>query len=81
MWLYIHTYSFPYDRCTRLPIKGFDNNMPEQDIREELEVLGFSVQLDLQHRPQDRDPDPAKVRFLAAHFIVTVLSGPLVSKN
>ena len=75
-----HTYSLPEDRCTRLLIKGLGKTMPEQDVREELEILGITVQSVLQLRSQRRDPDPAKDRFPTPHFIVTVARGPLVSK-
>ena len=54
--------------------------MPEQDVREELEILGIPVQSGLQLCLQRRDPDPAKDRFPTQHFIVTVVRGPLVSK-
>ena len=58
-----HTYSLPEDRCTRLLVKGLGKNMLEQDVREELEILGIPVQLVLQLRLQRRDPDPANDRF------------------
>ena len=45
-----HTYSFPEDRCTRLLVKDLSKNMPEQDVREELEILGIPVQSVLQLR-------------------------------
>ena len=38
-----HTYSLPEDLCTRFPFKGLVKNMPEQDIREELEILEIPV--------------------------------------
>ena len=40
----LHIYSLPKDRCTRFLIKGFGKNMPKQDIREGLEILGISIQ-------------------------------------
>ena len=49
--------------------------LPEQDVREELEILEIPVQLVLQLHYQHRDPDPAKDRFLTPHFIVTVARG------
>jgi Associated with zinc fingers. len=75
-----HTYSLPEDQCTRLLVKDLAKNMPEQDAREELEILGIPVQSVLQLRSQRRDPDPAKDRFPTPHFTVTVARGPLVSK-
>ena len=48
--------------------------MPEQDVREELEILGNPL---LSHR---RDPSPAKDWFSTQHFIMTVARRPLVSK-
>ena len=39
-----HTYSLLEDRCTRLLIKGLGKKMPEQDVREDLEILGITVQ-------------------------------------
>ena len=55
---------------------GLGKTMPEQDVREELEILGITVQSVLQLR----DPDPAKDRFPTPHFIVAVAHGPLISK-
>ena len=46
--LAFHTYSLPEDRCTKLLIKGLGKNMPEQDVREELEILGIPVHSVLQ---------------------------------
>ena len=75
-----HTYSLPEDGCTRLLVKGLGKNMPEQDAREELEILEIPVQSVLQLRSQRREPDPAKDRFPIPHFIVMVARVPLVSK-
>ena len=74
-----HVYSLPEDRCTRLLIKGLGKNIPEQDVRKELEILGISVQSVLQLRSQRRDPDSANDRFTTSHFIVKVARGPLVN--
>ena len=61
-----HIYSLPEDRCTRLLIKGLGKNIPEQDVREEVEILGIPVQLSSQRR----DHDPVEDRFPTPHFIV-----------
>ena len=55
-----HTYSLAEDRYTRLLVKGLGKNMPDQDVREELEILGIPVQSVLQLRSQRRDPDTAR---------------------
>ena len=75
-----HTYSLSEDRCTRPLVKGLGKNMPEQNVREELEILGIPVQSVLQLRSQRRDPDPAKDRFPTPHFILTVARGPLSAR-
>ena len=75
-----HTYSLPEDRCTRLLVKELGKNMPEQDVREELEILGIPVQPVLQLHSQRRDPNPAKDRFSTPHFIVAVARWTRVSK-
>ena len=46
-----------------VPVQRFGKNKPEQDVREELEILGIPVQSVLQLRSQLRDPDPEKDRF------------------
>ena len=56
------------DRCTKLLIKGLGKTTIEQDVREELEILGITVQSVLQLR----DPDRTKDRLPTPHFIVTV---------
>ena len=75
-----HTYSLAEDRYTRLLVKGLGKNMPDQDVREELEILGIPVQSVLQLRSQRRDPDPAKDWFPTPQFIGKVARGPIVSK-
>ena len=70
-----HNYRLPEEKCTRLLILDLGKNVPEQDVREELEILEIPVQLVLQLHSQHRDPDPAKDRFLTLHFIVTVARG------
>ena len=62
-----HTYSLPQDLCGRLMIKGLSKKMPEQDVREELEIFGITVQSVLQPRLQRRDSDSAKDRFFTPH--------------
>ena len=64
----------------RLLVKNLDRNMPESDVREELEVLGITVVSVLQLRSHRRATDTAKDRPLTPHFIVTVPRGPMVSK-
>ena len=54
--------------------------MPEQDVREEFEVLGIPVQSVLLVRSQLPDPDLAKDGFHTPYFIMTVASEALVSK-
>jgi hypothetical protein len=45
-----HIFSLPEDRCLRLLFKTLGRQMPEEDVREELENLGICVQGVLQHR-------------------------------
>ena len=61
------THSLPEDRCTRLLVKGLGKNMSEQDVREELEILGVPVKSVLQLHSQLRDPYIAKVPHTALH--------------
>ena len=46
-----HTYSLPVNRWIRLLINGPGKNMPEQEVREELEILEIPVQSVLQEAP------------------------------
>ena len=64
-----HTYSLPEDRCTRLLIKDLGKNMPDQDVRKEVESLTMPVQSVLQLRSQRHDPDHAKDRFPTPHLM------------
>ena len=78
-----HTFTFPEDRCARLLVKNLGRGMTESDVREDLEFLNIRVlrfQGVTQPRFGRRDPDAAKDRRPAPHFIVSVACGSEESK-
>jgi hypothetical protein len=61
-------------------LQNLGKNMPETEIRKDLEALHVQVQAVMQLRSRRRDQDAEKDRPLTPHLIASVARGPDVAK-
>jgi hypothetical protein len=75
-----HTFALLEDRCVRLLVKNLGKLMPEDIVKEELEIFAVGLQAVLHLRSGCRGQETFNAQPLTPNFIVSVARGPDVAR-